>query len=152
MYYVDKLCLFDTNSFEWCADQFVSIYSESFFQDMLYRIVQIVHRGLVRPSDGARLLHGCASILEMQLLRELPGTIVAVRGLRKTNDLAQGHHFLVKSFGVYGDIVDASISPKNKGFGFVRFVQPQSVTALMDEYGRSEIEIQDVSVSIVPVS
>lgn len=84
---------------------------------MLNRVVQIVHRGLIRPSDGARLLHGCASILEMQLLRELPRTTVVVRGLRKTNDLAQGHHSLVKSFGCYGDIVDASISPKNKGFG-----------------------------------
>ena len=84
---------------------------------MLNRIVQIVHRGLIRPHDGARLLHGCASILNMQLLRELPHTIVAIRGLRKTNDLAQGHHFLVKSLAAYGEIIDASISPKNKGFG-----------------------------------
>ena len=84
---------------------------------MLNRIVQIVHRGLIRPQDGARLIHGCASILDMRLLRELPNTIVVIRGLRKTNDLAQGHHFLVKSLGMYGDIIDASISPKNKGFG-----------------------------------
>ena len=84
---------------------------------MLNRIVQIVHRGLIRPHDGARLLHGCASILDMQLLREIPKTIVAIRGLRKTNDLAQGHDFLVKSLNTYGEIIDASISPKNKGFG-----------------------------------
>lgn len=144
---------------------------------MLNRVVQIVHRGLIRPSDGARLLHGCASILDMQLLRKLPSTIVVVKGefgfgcggvvsqnqqlclnkqpfmlgLRKTNDLAQGHHFLVKSFSSYGEIVDASISPKNKGFGFVRFVQPQSVTSLMNKFNDSEIEIQDVSVSIIPI-
>jgi hypothetical protein len=53
----------------------------------------------------------------MQLIRALPNTTIVIRGLRKTNDLAQGHHFLVESFGVYGDIVDASISPKNRGFG-----------------------------------
>jgi len=126
-------------------------YIEDFFQQMLNRIVQIVHRGLIRPHDGARLLHGCASILNMQLLRELPHTIVAIRGLRKTNDLAQGHHFLVKSLAAYGEIIDASISPKNKGFGFVRFVQPHSVTSLMKKYESTEIEIQDVSVSIVSI-
>lgn len=144
---------------------------------MLNRIVQIVHRGLIRPHDGARLLHGCASILDMQLLREIPKTIVAIRGLRKTNDLAQGHDFLVKSLSTYGEIIDASISPKNKGFGkfpikdthynraicrltdltnmnglgFVRFVQPHSVLSLMKKYESTEIEIQDVSVSIIPI-
>ena len=95
----------------------LSLDSEDFFQQMLNRIVQIVYWGLIRPHDGARLLHGCASILDMQLLREIPKTIVAIRGLRKTNDLAQGHDFLVKSLNTYGEIIDASISPKNKGFG-----------------------------------
>jgi hypothetical protein len=90
---------------------------DSFFQDMVNRIVQIVHHGLIRPHDGARLLHTCASILDMQLLKAVPCTTVVIRGLRKTNDLAQGHHFLVDSFGAFGDIVDASISPKNRGFG-----------------------------------
>ncbi|KAL7514626.1 hypothetical protein ACHAXN_012636 [Cyclotella atomus] len=146
---IEASCYFET--FDWMKQNTASASSETFFQDMLNRVVQIVHRGLIRPSDGARLLHGCASILEMQLLRELPRTTVVVRGLRKTNDLAQGHHSLVKSFGCYGDIVDASISPKNKGFGFVRFVQPQSVVALMHRYENSEIEIQDVSVSIIPI-
>ena len=93
------------------------IARETFFQDMLNRVVQIVHRGLIRPTDGARFLHGCASILNMRLLKESPSTTVIVRGLKKMNDLAQGHHFLVKTFAAYGDIIDASISPKNKGFG-----------------------------------
>ena len=35
--------------------------------------------------------------------------------------------------------------------GFVRFVQPQSVATLMKKYEASDVEIQDVSVSIIPI-
>ncbi|KAL3785906.1 hypothetical protein HJC23_008101 [Cyclotella cryptica] len=148
---IEASCYFE--AFDWRKqnETMISCSSERFFEDMLNKIVQIVHHGLIRPNDGARLLHGCASILHMQLIRELPSTTIVIRGLRKTNDLAQGHHFLVDSFGVYGDIVDASISPKNRGFGFVRFAHPQSVAAVMTKYESSEIEIQDVSVSVVPL-
>ena len=93
------------------------ICRDDFFEDMLYKIVLIVHHGLIRPNDGARLLQGCASVLGLHLLKEPPKTTLIIRGLRKTNDLAQGHHFLLKEFAPYGDVVDASICPKNKGFG-----------------------------------
>ncbi|KAL7516410.1 hypothetical protein ACHAWX_001429 [Stephanocyclus meneghinianus] len=135
---IEASCYFEASDWRKQNETAISCSTESFFEDMLNRIVQIVHHGLIRPSDGARLLHGCASILNMQLIRELPNTTVVIRGLRKTNDLAQGHHFLVHSFGVYGDIVDASISPKNRGF-------------VMKKYESSEIEIQDVSVFVVPL-
>ena len=84
---------------------------------MLNRIVLIVHYGLIRPHDGARLLHACASVLGLKLIKELPNTTVIIKGLRKTNDLAEGHHFLVEVFTPFGDIVDASISPNDRGFG-----------------------------------
>lgn len=147
---IEASCYFE--AFDWKKQNVIPSAREDFFQDMLNRIVQIVHRGLIRPQDGARLIHGCAAILDMRLLRELPSTTVVIRGLRKTNNLAQGHHFLVQSLGIYGDIIDASISPKNKGFGFVRFVQPQSVATLMKKYEASDVEVQDVSVSIIPIS
>ena len=84
---------------------------------MLNRIVLIVHHGIIRPLDGARMLHGCASILGMDLIQNLPNTTVLIQGLVKSNDLARGHHFLTKGFAPFGDIVDASISPNNRGFG-----------------------------------
>ncbi|EED93799.1 predicted protein [Thalassiosira pseudonana CCMP1335] len=122
--------------------------ADDFFEDMLYKIVLIVHHGLIRPNDGARLLQGCASVLGLHLLKEPPKTTLIIRGLRKTNDLAQGHHFLLKEFAPYGDVVDASICPKNKGFGFVRFVQPKSAKAVLKDFDQTEIVVQDVAVLV----
>ena len=84
---------------------------------MLNKIVFVVHHGLIRPHDGARILHGCASIVGLPLMKELPNTTVAVHGLIKTNELADGHRLLVEAFEPFGDIVDASIAPRNRGFG-----------------------------------
>mmetsp|Transcript_11519 Transcript_11519/g.24950 ORF Transcript_11519/g.24950 Transcript_11519/m.24950 type:complete len:546 (+) Transcript_11519:563-2200(+) len=124
---------------------------QRFFVDMLHKIVFIVHHGLIRPLDGARILHACASIVRLPLLKELPKTTVAVQRLRKSNDLAKGHHLLVEAFSPYGDIIDASIAPHNRGFGFVRFVQPKSVEAVLEKHRRTGIEIEDVTVSIESV-
>ena len=71
---------------------------------------------LLEPHDCARILHGCASIVRLTLLKGLPNTIAAVQVLLKTNDIAQGHHLLVTAFEPFGEIVDASIAPKNRGF------------------------------------
>ena len=84
---------------------------------MLNKIVFIVHRGLIRPNDGARILHACATIVGLPLLKELPNTTVTIQGLIKSNDLAHGHQLLVEAFSPFGDIVDASIAPQNRGFG-----------------------------------
>lgn len=86
---------------------------------MLNKVVFIVHHGLVRPHDGARILHGCASLTGLSLIKELPNTTVAIQGLLKTNDLAQGHNMLVETFAPFGDIIDASIAPQNRGFGML---------------------------------
>jgi hypothetical protein len=114
----------------------------------LTKVILLVHHGLLEPHDCARILHGCASIVGLKLIRELPNTTVAVQGLLKTNDVAQGHHLLVTAFEPFGEIVDASIAPKNRGFGFVRFLQSASVDAVVRTEKYQEIEIQDVAVSI----
>jgi hypothetical protein len=59
-----------------------------------------------------------------------------------------GFKFLVKAFNKFGDIEDAAISPKNHGFGIIRFARPESVELALEEYKQSEIDIQDVSVSV----
>ncbi len=91
--------------------------SECFFEDMINKIVLIVHHGLLTPHDGARILHGCASIVGLTLLKELPNTTVVIQGLMSTNEVAHGHHLLVSAFEQFGEIVDASICPQNRGFG-----------------------------------
>ena len=53
----------------------------------------------------------------MPLLKEPPNTTIAIYGLVKTNDVAQGHHILVETFAPFGDIVDASVAPQYRGFG-----------------------------------
>ncbi len=112
------------------------------------KVILLVHHGLLEPYDCARILHGCASIAGLTLIKELPNTTVAVQGLLKTNDVAHGHHLLVTAFEPFGDIVDASIAPKNRGFGFVRFLQSDSVDEVIRTEKYQEIEIQDVAVSI----
>ena len=120
-----------------------------FFEDMMNRIVFIVHHGLIRPHDGARILHSCASIMGLSLLKDLPNTTVVIQGLIKSNELSKAHDLLVKAFEEFGDIVDAAIAPNNRGFGFVRFVESESVDAVMLKHRTStEIEIEDVAVSI----
>jgi len=103
-------------AFEWMRKSKL-LSGHSLFEDMLNKIVFIVHRGLIRPNDGARILHACASITGLPLLKELPNTTVIVQGLIKSNDLAHGHQLLVEAFSPFGDIVDASIAPQNRGFG-----------------------------------
>lgn len=98
---------------------------------MLNKIVFIVHHGLIRPHDGARILHSCASITGLTLLRELPSTTVVVQGLIKSNDMANGHHFLVRTFEPFGEIVDASIAPHNRGFGKLSVIRDHRAPTLL---------------------
>lgn len=142
---IEASCLCHT--FTWDRKR-MSDDKQSFFEDVMNKVVLLVHHGLLEPYDCARILHGCASIVGLTLLKELPNTTVAVQGLLKTNDLVQGHHLLVTTFEQFGEIVDASIAPQNRGFGFVRFLQSESVEAVLYEQKVSEIEIEDVAISI----
>jgi len=119
-----------------------------YFQDILNRIVISVMFGMTSPLQGAHLVHACATILGLDLLKELPQTTLVITGMRKTNDLAQGHNFILKAFKPFGKIEEAAIAPNNRGFGFVRFAKPESVKRALKKYREFEIEIQDVSVSI----
>ena len=148
---IEASCLCETFEHERKRDPYArsTVMGNEFFEDMMNRIVFIVHHGLIRPHDGARILHSCASIMGLSLLKDLPNTTVVIQGLIKSNELSKAHDLLVKAFEEFGDIVDAAIAPNNRGFGFVRFVESESVDAVMLKHRTStEIEIEDVAVSI----
>lgn len=73
--------------------------------------------GLTSPIHGAQLAHSCATILGMDLLKPLPETTLVITGMRKTNDLVQGHKFILKAFKPFGEIKEAAVAPNNRGFG-----------------------------------
>jgi hypothetical protein len=143
---IEASCL--CHAFTW-EKKMLSNDRDKFFEDVLNKVVLLVHHGLLEPHDCTRILHGCASIVGLTLLKELPNTTVAVQGLLKTNNLVQGHHLLVTTFEQFGEILDASIAPQNRGFGFVRFMQSESVDAVLHEQRVSEIEIEDVAVRVL---
>lgn len=99
------------------ADLSIPNNRQGFFDDMLNKIVLIVHHGLLTPHDGARILHGCASIVGLSLVKEVPNNTVVIEGLIITNEVAHGHQLLVGAFEQFGEIVDASIAPQNRSFG-----------------------------------
>mgnify|MGYP000290400713 CR=1 FL=1 len=72
---------------------------------------------MITPSDGTRAIHCCATMLGLQLEKELPNNVLLVHGMRKTNDLSLGRQFLVQAFESFGEIEGAAIAPSNKGFG-----------------------------------
>ena len=81
------------------------------------RIALIVYHGLILPYAGARILQACASIIDMPLLKELPDNEILVQGLIKSDDVAQGCTHLMDAFSPFGEIVDVSTAPQNRGFG-----------------------------------
>lgn len=135
---------------------------------------------MISPQQASQLVHACATILGLELLQEIPEKTLIITGMRKTNDVAQGHSFIVKAFKPFGKIEEAAIAPNNRGFGkfysagweqpywfvplfnstiylpfwntgFVRFAKPESVKRALRKYREFEIEIQDVSISIKTV-
>ena len=126
--------------------------SRDLFADLVRKVVGLVHRGILRPAYGATVLHGCAALLGMDLASPLPGTAVCVRGLVKSNDLATAQGLMVGAFEGYGDVVDAAVTPLNRGAGFVRFAGEESVARVLQVHRSSEILIQDVAVRIVELN
>ena len=100
---IEASCL--CHAFTW-EKKMMSNDRQKFFEDVLNKVVLLVHHGLLEPHDCTRILHGCASIVGLTLLKELPNTTVAVQGLLKTNNLVQGHHLLVTTFEQFGEIAD----------------------------------------------
>ena len=113
-------------------------------------MVYTVRQGL-SPSDGTLAIHSCAAMLGVQLEQDLPNNVLLVTGLLKTRDTARGRQNLIEAFEPFGAIESAAIASSNKGFGFVRFVHPRSVQRALEQFRKSEIEVQDVSVMIRPL-
>jgi len=146
---IEASCLCET--YDWLKHNDKNLDMDSingYFQEILNRIVITVMFGMTSPHQGAQIVHGCAAILGLDLILELPMTTLVITGMRKTNDLAQGHNFIVKAFKPFGKIEEAAIAPNNRGFGYVRFTKPESVQRALKKYRELEIEIQDVSVSV----
>ena len=99
---------------------FINFYvccRNEYFQELLNKTTVAVLIGIIHPLQGAQIVHGCATILGLPLLKELPGTTLIIQGMRKTNDLAKGRQVILKAFTPFGAIEDAAIAPNNRGFG-----------------------------------
>ena len=94
-----------------------NLHSNEYFQDILNRIVITVMFSMISPLQAANLVYGCANILGMDLLQELPQRTLIITGMRKTNDLKRGHDFIIRAFKPFGKIEEAAIAPSNRGFG-----------------------------------
>lgn len=140
--------LYSSNILQCSPESIILHRRNEYFQEILNKIVISVMFGMTSPIQGATTVHASATILGLDLLQQLPQTTLVITGMRKTNDLSQGHNFIVKAFKIFGKIEEAAIAPNNRGFGFVRFAKPSSVERAMRKYREYEIEIQDVSVSI----
>ncbi|KAL3792016.1 hypothetical protein ACHAW5_009291 [Stephanodiscus triporus] len=145
---IEASCLCDT--YDWLKiNEMSSLDSvNEYFREILNRIVITVMLRIIPPLQGANIVHSCATILGLDLLKKPPEKTLVITGMRKTNTLEQGYNFIVKAFKPFGDIEDAAIAPQNHGFGIIRFTRPESVELALEEYKQSEIEIQDVSVSV----
>ncbi|EJK54115.1 hypothetical protein THAOC_26325 [Thalassiosira oceanica] len=122
--------------------------AHEYLQVLLNRIVMMVVYGVTNPMQGVHIVHACATILGLDLKKELPPTTLVITGMRKTNDLEQGHKYIIKAFKPFGKIEEAAISTNNRGFGFVSFFNPESVQKALKKFREYSIDIQDVSVSI----
>ena len=88
-----------------------------YFSELLKRIVITVMLHILPPHEGANIVHSCATILGLVLLKKPPDTTLVIHGMRKTNTLKQGYNFIVKAFQRFGEIEEAAIAPNNHGFG-----------------------------------
>mmetsp|Transcript_29636 Transcript_29636/g.62320 ORF Transcript_29636/g.62320 Transcript_29636/m.62320 type:complete len:842 (-) Transcript_29636:136-2661(-) len=121
--------------------------THEYFQEVLNRVVLSVLFQISNPVQAARLAHGCAAILGLELIKELPQTVLVIQGMRKLSELDQGKKVIIDAFTPFGDIEDAAIVP-SRGFGYVRFKEFYAAKKALEKCRVSEIEIQDVSVSV----
>ena len=82
-------------------------------QEMLNKMVISVRQGIMGPDDASRTIHECASLLNLQLMCDLPNDTIILSGMRKTvraNDV-------IRTFRRFGPIDDAAVASNQKGFG-----------------------------------
>jgi hypothetical protein len=92
-------------------------FKKEYFQELLNGIVNLVFYNKIPALQGAQIVHGCASIIGLPLLRTLPQTTIIIQGMLKTNNLALGQKCIKKAFKPFGEIDSAAIAPNNHGFG-----------------------------------
>ncbi len=137
--------LFET--YDWLKKNQQSANANEFFEEILNKTVVMVRIGILHPLDAGRIIFCCATILDLNLLKDFPKDVLLVSGMRKTNDASQGRAYLVDAMKEFGSIDGAAIA-LDKGFGFVRFIQSASVDLALERFRTAEIEVQGVSVMI----
>jgi hypothetical protein len=110
-------CLYQ--SFDWWKRHEHSAvdFRKEYFQELLNRVVSLVFYNKMPPLQGAQIVHGCATIIGLPLLRTLPQTTIIIQGMLKTNNLALGQKCIKKAFKLFGDIDSAAVATDNHGFG-----------------------------------
>jgi hypothetical protein len=83
-------------------------------------------------------------MLGLTLAHDLSQNSVIVTGMRKTEKKDMLH----AAFRPFGEIEGAAVAPGERGFGLVRFRKPKTVLAVMAQYNRSEIVVNDVAVTV----
>merc|ERR1740139_1437961 len=115
-----------------------------FMQKRLNEMVKSVVNNSIAPEEASRSIHGCAAMLDLQLAENIPETALIVTGMRKkvkTKDLTD-------AFKPYGDIQEAAVAPKERGFGVVRYRSQKSVNKALQKCKEEEIVVQDVAVMV----
>lgn len=82
-------------------------------QEILDKMVASVRYGVMDPLSASRTIHECAALLGLQLAATLPGDTVIVSGMPKRAKRED----LVAAFEEFGEIRDAAVAPKRRGFG-----------------------------------
>jgi len=113
-------------------------------QEIINKMVAGVRYNIIGPEDASRTIQGCATLLEFQLGEDLPETTIIITGMPKTIDIAS----LRSVFKEYGEIQDAAIASRSRGFGLVRYRWTKSAQRVMNKHRNDEIVVQDVAVTV----
>mmetsp|Transcript_14099 Transcript_14099/g.21632 ORF Transcript_14099/g.21632 Transcript_14099/m.21632 type:complete len:1255 (+) Transcript_14099:131-3895(+) len=115
-----------------------------FMQLTMNKMVAGVRYNIIGPEDASRTIHGCATLLGLELVDDLPETTIIITGMPKTTDTDH----LINVFKEYGEISDAAMASKMRGFGLVRYRWSKSVKQVMETHRNDEIVVQDVAVTV----
>lgn len=117
----------------------------AYMQDIMNKMVSAVRYNLIGPDDASRTIHGCAALLGMGLAEDLPESAIIITGMPKT---VTDRNTLIATFRQFGEIDNAAMASKARGFGLVRFRWSKSVNAVMQKHRHGEIVVQDVAVTV----
>uniref|UniRef100_A0A7S2LDR4 RRM domain-containing protein n=1 Tax=Leptocylindrus danicus TaxID=163516 RepID=A0A7S2LDR4_9STRA len=115
-----------------------------FMQLTMNKMVAGVRYNIIGPEDASRTIHGCATLLGLELVDDLPETTIIITGMPKTIDTDH----LINVFKEYGEISDAAMASRMRGFGLVRYRWSKSVKQVMETHRNDEIVVQDVAVTV----